>query len=92
MQSKFCFKALQKACAKVLNSPEGEEYIKQANAGFKRKQQMFVKGLKELGWGDFHIPDATFYLWLPIPPRYKSSLEYTERVISGFLLYAKKMK
>lgn len=73
-----CFKALQKACAKVLNSPEGEEYIKQANAGFKRKQQMFVKGLKELGWGDFHIPDATFYLWLPIPPRYKSSLEFTD--------------
>ena len=32
---------------------------------------------EELGWGDFYIPDATFYLWIPIPPRYKTSAEFT---------------
>ncbi len=73
------FKALQKACAQILNSEEGEEYIKQANATFKHNQELFVKGLKEeLGWGDFNVPDATFYLWLPIPPRYKTSVEFTD--------------
>lgn len=72
------FKALQKACAAVLNSKEGEEYIQEANRTFKRKQDLFVKGLRELGWGDFYIPNATFYLWLPIPPRYKSSVEFTD--------------
>lgn len=72
------FKALQKACAKVLNSKEGEEYIKKSNIEFKKKQEIFVKGLKELGWKDFYVPDATFYLWLPIPPRYKSSVEFTD--------------
>ncbi len=72
------FKALQKAGAAVLNSKEGEEYMKEANISFKRKQEMFVKGLKELGWADFYIPDATFYLWLPIPPRYKDSVEFTD--------------
>lgn len=72
------FKALQKACAAVLNSKEGEEYIQEANRIFKRKQDLFVKGLRELGWGDFYIPNATFYLWLPIPPRYKSSVEFTD--------------
>lgn len=72
------FKALQKAGAAILNSKEGDEYMQEANVAFKRKQDMFVKGLKELGWGDFNIPDATFYLWLPIPLRYKSSVEFTD--------------
>ena len=72
------FKPLQKAAAEVLNSKEGENYIKQANESFKKRQQIMVEGLKELGWSGFNVPDATFYLWLPIPSRYKSSLEFTE--------------
>ncbi len=76
------FKAIQKAGAEILNSKEGEEYIKEANIRFKRNQDIFVKGLKEeLGWGDFYIPDATFYLWLPIPPRYKTSVEFTDDLL-----------
>ena len=73
------FKALQKACAEILNSEEGDKYIEEANKRFKRSQDIFVKGLKEeLGWGEFNIPNATFYLWLPIPPRYKNSVEFTD--------------
>lgn len=73
------FKALQKAASEVLNSKEGDEYIKEANLGFKKKQEIFVKGLKELGWDmENCVPDATFYLWLPIPPRYKTSKEFTD--------------
>lgn len=76
------FKALQKACADILNSEEGEEYIAQANKNFKENQTLFVKGLKEeLGWEDFNVPDATFYLWLPIPPRYKTSVEFTDDLL-----------
>lgn len=74
------FKALQKAASGVLNSKEGDEYIKQANLGFKKKQEILTKGLKELGWDidNLNVPQATFYLWLPIPPRYKSSKEFTD--------------
>ncbi len=72
------FKALQIACADILNSKEGDEYIEKANKEFKKRQQVFVEGLKELGWGEFNVPDATFYLWLPIPPRYKGSAEFTD--------------
>ena len=63
------FKALQKACAYILNSVEGDEYISLSNAGFKRKQAIMVKGLRELGWDidDSKVPHTTFYLWLPIP-------------------------
>lgn len=74
------FKALQKAASEVLNSKEGDEYIKQANLGFKKKQEILVKGLKELGWpiDKINVPDATFYIWLPIPSRYKTSKEFTD--------------
>lgn len=73
------FKALQKAASEVLNSKEGDEYIKEANLGFKKKQEILVKGLKELGWDmKDRVPEATFYLWLPIPTRYKTSKEFTD--------------
>jgi len=74
------FKVLQKAASEVINSQEGEEYIKEANLGFKKKQEILVKGLKELGWDmdNLNVPDATFYLWLPIPARYKTSKEFTD--------------
>ena len=75
------FKALQKAGADILNSEEGEEFIKKSNLMFKHNQTLFVEGLKELGWKNFNIPDATFYLWLPIPPRYKSAVEFADDLL-----------
>ena len=77
------FKALQKAAAEVLNSNEGDKYIENAVLGFQEKQKILVNGLKELGWemDKLNIPQATFYLWLPIPPRYKTSKEFTDDVL-----------
>ena len=77
------FKALQKVCAEILNSPQGDEYIKQGNIGYKRKQEIMVKGLRELGWDidTNKVPHTTFYLWLPIPPRYKSAYEFCENLL-----------
>lgn len=77
------FKALQKAAAEVLNSKEGDEYIAKMNAGFKKKQQIIVTGLKELGWDidENKVPHTTFYLWLPIPPRYSNAYEFCEDLL-----------
>jgi len=77
------FKATQKAASEVINSKEGDEYIKEANIGFKKKQDILVKGLKEIGWDmdNLMVPDATFYLWLPIPPRFKTSEEFTNALL-----------
>lgn len=77
------FKPLQKAAAMVLNSKEGDAYIKESVKGFQRKQKILVDGFRELGWemDKLNIPQATFYLWLPIPPRYKSSKEFTDDVL-----------
>lgn len=75
------FKALQKAGAYILNSEEGDKYIDESNKMFKRNQSLFVNGLKELGWKNFNIPDATFYLWIPIPPRYNSAVEFSDDLL-----------
>lgn len=77
------FKALQKCAAAVLNAKEGDEYIEQANKSFKKKQQIVINGFKELGWKieESDIPKATFYIWLPIPPRYKTSKEFTDDLL-----------
>lgn len=75
------YKPLQVACAEILNSPEGDEYTRQANLELKHKQDIFVQGIKELGWSDFYVPNSTFYLWLPIPPRYESSKEFTDELM-----------
>ena len=72
------FKPMQMAAAEILNSKEGDEYIKSANESFRKRQTIMVQGLKELGWRDFIVPDTTFYLWLPIPKRYKNSVEFTD--------------
>ena len=84
------FKGIQYAASQVLNSSEGEEYIQNANKAFKVKQQIALDGFKELGW-DFskiNIPNTTFYLWLPIPPKYKTSWDFTCDVLkkSGVVL------
>ena len=84
------FKALQFACADLMNSPEGDEYIAQSNLDYKRKQHILVQGLKELGWpiDEDKIPHTTFYLWLPIPPRYDNAFKFCEEVLekSGLVL------
>ncbi|MBE7704407.1 MAG: aminotransferase class I/II-fold pyridoxal phosphate-dependent enzyme [Cyanobacteria bacterium SIG29] len=84
------YKPIQMAAAAILNSKEGDEYIIEANKGFERKQKIVVQGFKELGWDmdKLNPPKATFYLWLPIPPRYKTSKEFTDAVLnkSGVVL------
>lgn len=84
------YKPIQKAASEILNSKEGDEYIVEANKRFERKQKIIVDGLKELGWDmdSINPPKATFYLWLPIPPKYKTSKEFTDAVLntSGIVL------
>ena len=77
------YKPLQKAAAAVLNSKEGDDYIAKMNKGFKHKQEIVVKGLKELGWpiDETKVPHTTFYLWLPVPPRYNNAVDFCEELL-----------
>lgn len=77
------FRALQKACSYIMTTPEGDDYIRRSNLGYKKKQGIFVKGLRELGWeiDDKDLPKTTFYLWVPIPRKYESSFKFCEDLL-----------
>ncbi len=84
------FKAIQKASAEILVAPVGDEYIKEINKSYEIRQNIIVKGLSELGW-DFskiNVPRATFYLWIPIPERYKTSEDFANDLLetSGIVI------
>ncbi len=72
------FKAIQKASAEILMSDEGDKFIEESNKLYEKKQKILLDGFKELGWDidNIHIPKATFYLWMPIPRKYKTAEEF----------------
>lgn len=84
------FKAIQKASADILLSEEGDAYIEQSNKNYEVKQKIITDGFKELGWDidSLSIPKTTFYLWLPIPKKYKTSVEFCQDILekSGIVL------
>ena len=76
----------------VIKSSDDKGYFisNQGNINYKRKQSIVVKGLKELGWpiDDTKLPHSTFYLWLPIPRKYKESYKFCEDLLekSGIVI------
>jgi LL-diaminopimelate aminotransferase len=58
------FKAVQKAAAVGLN--HSKQLTAHVSDTYGRRRALFVKGLRELGW-DLPLPEATFYLWAPVP-------------------------
>ncbi len=58
------FKAIQKAGIAALETPQ--EKIGELNNMYKKRRNIVLDGLKELGW-EITTPKATFYLWLPVP-------------------------
>jgi LL-diaminopimelate aminotransferase len=71
------FMAVQDAAIAALTGPD--DCVEEMRSIYQRRQDIAVSGLKEIG---LHAerPRATFYLWLPVPPKYTSS-ELTTRMI-----------
>lgn len=84
------FRAVQKAAAFALTSPECDQYIKDCNKMYAENQKIMVAGFKRLGWPveELNPPKATFYLWLPIPRNYTSCEKFASDVLekSGVVL------
>jgi LL-diaminopimelate aminotransferase len=77
------FKAQQKAAAFALTSPECDAFIAQMNKVYEANQALMLEGFKRLGWPveEINPPRATFYLWLPIPPRYTSCEQFSTELL-----------
>lgn len=68
------FMAIQRAALAVLTGPQ--DYCRDAAELYRRRRDTFLSAVKPLGY-ELPTPRATLYVWLPIPRRYSSSLDFT---------------
>jgi len=72
------FMAIQRAGIAVLTGPQ--DYCREAAEIYRSRRDAFVAGVKPLGY-PVRSPQATLYVWLPIPRRFGSSLDFTRELL-----------
>ncbi|MDD3296796.1 MAG: aminotransferase class I/II-fold pyridoxal phosphate-dependent enzyme [Candidatus Omnitrophica bacterium] len=73
------FGAVQEAGRVALD--ECGSYIENMRGIFNRRRKIFLRGMVKAGFNDIYA-DSTFYVWARIPSSYKSSMEFTEYLIT----------
>jgi LL-diaminopimelate aminotransferase len=64
------FQAIQYAGIEALNGPQ--ESIGESCNIYQERRDIAIAGLKKMGW-NIKAPQATFYLWAPVPSGYTSA-------------------
>jgi LL-diaminopimelate aminotransferase len=72
------FMAVQRAALAVLTGPQN--YPIEAAAVYRERRDAFLAGIAPLGYV-VEPPKATLYVWMPIPRRYTSSLDFTRDLL-----------
>ena len=69
---------VQDACIEALSMPM--KYVKGIMDIYHERREVMAKGFTDLG---FYAPrsDATMYFWIKIPPKFKTSMEFTKYVL-----------
>jgi len=73
------FMAIQRAGIAAL--ARYEEWVPQMCAEYQRRRDALVDGLNSLGW-NLDRPRGTFYVWVPVPPGFSSSAEFTHALLN----------
>jgi len=74
------FMAIQRAGLAVLNGPQ--DYCADAARLYRARGEAFLDAIAPLGY-DVRLPRATLYLWLPVPARFRDSLEFTSQLLES---------
>ncbi|MDP2923303.1 MAG: LL-diaminopimelate aminotransferase [Candidatus Omnitrophota bacterium] len=72
------FGAIQEAAATGLEKEEG--YIEKIRQTIKERRDYFVAGLKSKGFNKVYA-ESTFYVWVKLPRRFKSSIDFSKSLI-----------
>jgi len=77
------FMAIQRAVTRMLteNIRQTQKEVAQIRETYKRRQDIMVKGLTQIGL-DPIVPDATCFIWLPLPQGWNSSIEFCEHLLT----------
>ena len=72
---------MQIAAAAALNGPQ--DYVDALRAKYKSRRDVLAEGLIAAGWDNVVTPDASMFLWLPIPKAYAKlgSLEFSKLLL-----------
>ena len=73
------FMAVQRAAVVALS--RYEEWVPQMRAEYQRRRDALVSGLNSLGW-QLDLPQATFYVWVPIPKNYASAKDFATDLLA----------
>lgn len=68
------FLPFQKVAAELLSGPQ--DYVEVVRSTYNKRSELLVNGLNSIGW-TMDKPQGSMFVWAPIPPQYKSSLEFT---------------
>ncbi|MDD3375605.1 MAG: LL-diaminopimelate aminotransferase [Candidatus Omnitrophica bacterium] len=66
------FQAIQVAGIEAIKN--GDKTAQDMRTLCQERRDVFIKALKQSGW-DVPAPKATFYIWAPIPKKFKNSME-----------------
>jgi LL-diaminopimelate aminotransferase len=72
------FMGIQRAALAVLTGPQ--DYCARVADTYRSRRDAFVSAIQPLGY-PLIPPRATLYVWLPIPRRYASSMEFTRDLL-----------
>ena len=72
------FMAIQRAALAVLLGPQ--DYCAQVSATYRARRDAFLSGVRPLGY-PVDPPRATIYVWLPIPRRFSTSMDFTRELL-----------
>ncbi|MDJ0625945.1 MAG: LL-diaminopimelate aminotransferase [Candidatus Caenarcaniphilales bacterium] len=68
------FKAIQNTAIKALT--DDQSHMDPQRKLYKERAAVAEEGLKSLGWQIKRPCQGTLYIWQPIPPKYKSSIDF----------------
>jgi LL-diaminopimelate aminotransferase len=72
------FMAIQRAALAVLTGPQ--DYCAEAAGIYRTRRDAFLEAIRPLGF-PVQTPQATLYVWLPIPRSYASSMDFTSALL-----------
>lgn len=73
------FKAIQRAAIAAFETPK--DMLNKNISIYQERRDVALSGLRELGWNIKEPIKGTFYLWLPIPPTFKSSTDFATAML-----------
>jgi len=76
------FLPIQIAATAALNGPQ--DCVSELRSIYKERRDVLVKGLNDAGWSEITPPDASMFIWAPIPKKFVhlGSLEFSKMLLN----------